>query len=54
MTSTTQAKSRPAPSITSTAAVALIEAVRTAAEGVGFEVAVAVVDTSSLGFDIPA
>lgn len=45
MTSTTQPKSRPAPSVTSTAAAALIEAVHTAADGVGFEVAVAVVDT---------
>ncbi|QHC23286.1 GlcG/HbpS family heme-binding protein [Streptomyces sp. GS7] len=44
MNTATQAKSLPAPSITRSAATALIEAVRTAAEEIGFEVAVAVTD----------
>ncbi|GGU80204.1 hypothetical protein GCM10010211_52950 [Streptomyces albospinus] len=44
MNTATQAKSLPAPSITHSAATALIEAVRAAAEKIGFEVAVAVTD----------
>ncbi|MFF2808106.1 heme-binding protein [Streptomyces sp. NPDC058000] len=44
MNTATQAKSLPAASITLSAATALIDAVRTAAEEIGFEVAVAVAD----------
>jgi uncharacterized protein GlcG (DUF336 family) len=44
MTSATQPKSLSAPSVTSGAAAALIEAVHASAAGIGFDVAVAVVD----------